>query len=45
LLTVIAFFVLRGMARTALRLDDAAAVHSAARAALPMGYPPQPPLY
>jgi len=44
-LTVIAFFVLRSMARTALRLDDAAAVHSAARAAQPMGYPPQAPPY
>jgi protease PrsW len=32
-LTVLAFFVLRSMARTALRLDDAAAVHLAARAA------------
>ncbi|HEX2687739.1 MAG TPA: PrsW family intramembrane metalloprotease [Kofleriaceae bacterium] len=32
-LTVLAFFVLRSMARTALRLDDAEAVHMAARAA------------
>jgi protease PrsW len=35
-LTVAAFFVLRSMARTALRLDDAEAVQIAARAALPM---------
>jgi protease PrsW len=34
-LTVLAFFVLRSMARTALRLDDAAAVHAAARSVLP----------
>ena len=34
-LTVLAFFVLRSMARTALRLDDADAVHQVARAALP----------
>jgi RsiW-degrading membrane proteinase PrsW (M82 family) len=34
-LTVLAFFVLRSMARTALRLDDAEAVHHAANAALP----------
>jgi protease PrsW len=33
-LTVLAFFVLRSMARTALRLDDAAAVHAAARSVL-----------
>jgi RsiW-degrading membrane proteinase PrsW (M82 family) len=33
-LTVIAFFVLRSMARTALRLDDAEAVHAAAHAAM-----------
>jgi RsiW-degrading membrane proteinase PrsW (M82 family) len=32
-LTVLAFFVLRSMARTALRLDDAQAVHLAAQAA------------
>lgn len=36
-LTVVAFLVLRTMARTALRLDDAAAAHHAARAALPVG--------
>lgn len=43
-LTVIAFFVLRSMARTALRHDDAAAVHHAAQAALPpIGY--EPPQY
>jgi protease PrsW len=36
LLTVLAFLVLRSMARTALRLDDAAAVHLAARSALPV---------
>src|SRR5262245_44025365 len=41
-LTVLAFFVLRSMARTALRLDDAQAVHVAARAAMP---PPPPPPY
>jgi protease PrsW len=35
-LTVLAFFVLRAMARTAHRLDDAAAVHVAARSALPV---------
>jgi protease PrsW len=35
-LTVLAFFVLRTMARTALRLDDAAAVHGAARSAIPL---------
>jgi RsiW-degrading membrane proteinase PrsW (M82 family) len=41
-LTVLAFFVLRSMARTALRLDDAEAAHAAARAAVsPM--PPMPP--
>jgi RsiW-degrading membrane proteinase PrsW (M82 family) len=34
-LTVIAFFVVRSMARTALRLDDAEAVKLAAQAALP----------
>jgi RsiW-degrading membrane proteinase PrsW (M82 family) len=38
-LTVLAFFVLRSMARTALRLDDAVAVHAAARAALPPQLP------
>ena len=41
-LTILAFFVLRSMARTALRLDDAAAVYVAARTALPP--PPLPPL-
>jgi RsiW-degrading membrane proteinase PrsW (M82 family) len=41
-LTVLAFFVLRAMARTALRLDDAAAVHAAARAAMPPQPPPPP---
>jgi hypothetical protein len=41
-LTVLAFFVLRSMARTALRLDDAAAVHLAARAVLPPGMPRWP---
>jgi hypothetical protein len=44
-LTVLAFFVLRSMARTALRLDDAAALHLAARAAPPPPYPPQYPPY
>ena len=34
-LTVLAFLVLRSMARTALRLDDAQAAHAAARAAQP----------
>jgi RsiW-degrading membrane proteinase PrsW (M82 family) len=34
-LTVLAFLVLRSMARTALRLDDAEAVRTAARSALP----------
>jgi RsiW-degrading membrane proteinase PrsW (M82 family) len=34
-LTVAAFFVLRSMARTALRLDDAQAAHAAARTVLP----------
>jgi RsiW-degrading membrane proteinase PrsW (M82 family) len=34
-LTLIAFFVIRSMARTALRLDDAEAVRIAARSALP----------
>ena len=34
-LTVVAFFVLRSMARTALRLDDAQAVRVAAQSALP----------
>jgi len=34
-LTVLAFFVLRSMARTALRLDDAQAAHAAARSVLP----------
>ena len=34
-LTVLAFLVLRSMARTALRLDDAEAVRVAARSALP----------
>ena len=38
-LTVLAFFVLRSMARTALQLDDAEAVHTAVQAALP---PPMP---
>ncbi|HUJ62812.1 MAG TPA: PrsW family intramembrane metalloprotease [Kofleriaceae bacterium] len=33
LLTIIAFFVVRSMARTALRLDDADAAHAAAQAA------------
>jgi RsiW-degrading membrane proteinase PrsW (M82 family) len=42
-LTVLAFLVLRAMARTALRLDDAAAVHAAARAAVAPQDPPQPP--
>lgn len=41
-LTVLAFFVLRSMARTALRLDDAEAAHAAARAAVPP-MPPMPP--
>jgi protease PrsW len=40
-LTILAFFVLRSMARTALRLDDAAAAH-AARMMPPMP-PPMPP--
>ncbi|HEX3483104.1 MAG TPA: PrsW family intramembrane metalloprotease [Kofleriaceae bacterium] len=35
LLTVLAFLVLRAMARTALRLDDAEAARTAARSALP----------
>ena len=35
LLTVIAFFVVRSMARTALRLDDAEAARAAAQAVLP----------
>lgn len=35
LLTVLAFLVVRSMARTALRLDDAEAVRTAARSALP----------
>jgi RsiW-degrading membrane proteinase PrsW (M82 family) len=39
-LTVLAFFVLRSMARTALRLDDAEAVHAAARAARAALAPP-----
>jgi protease PrsW len=34
-LTVLAFLVVRSMARTALRLDDAEAAHAAARSALP----------
>ena len=34
-LTVLAFFVVRSMARTALRLDDAEALRTAAQAALP----------
>ncbi|TMQ04317.1 MAG: PrsW family intramembrane metalloprotease [Deltaproteobacteria bacterium] len=34
-LTVLAFFVVRSMARTALRLDDAEAVRSAARSVMP----------
>ena len=44
-LTVIAFFVLRSMARTALRLDDAQAAHQAAQAAFvpPWTMPPQQP--
>jgi len=42
-LTVLAFFVLRSMARTALRLDDAQAVHAAARAAAQLVLPPPPP--
>jgi RsiW-degrading membrane proteinase PrsW (M82 family) len=41
LLTVLAFFVVRSMARTALRLDDAEAARNAARAVLPM--PPMMP--
>lgn len=40
-LTIAAFFVLRSMARTALRLDDAEAVRVAAQAALPP-YPGAP---
>jgi RsiW-degrading membrane proteinase PrsW (M82 family) len=36
LLTVIAFFTLRSMARTALKLDDAEAARAAAAAALPL---------
>jgi RsiW-degrading membrane proteinase PrsW (M82 family) len=40
-LTVLAFFVLRSMVRTALRLDDAEAVHVAARAAQALP-PPMP---
>jgi len=39
-LTVLAFFVLRAMARTALRLDDAQAVYTAAQAALAPHLPP-----
>jgi hypothetical protein len=39
-LTVIAFFVVRSMARTALRLDDAEAASAAVRAVQP---PMQPP--
>ena len=39
-LTVLAFFVLRGMARTALRLDDAQAVYTAAQAAWAPHLPP-----
>jgi RsiW-degrading membrane proteinase PrsW (M82 family) len=39
-LTVLAFFVLRAMARTALRLDDAQAVYTAAQAALAPRMPP-----
>ncbi|HSR99068.1 MAG TPA: PrsW family intramembrane metalloprotease [Kofleriaceae bacterium] len=43
-LTVLAFFVLRSMARTALRLDDAAAAHHAARMmAMQQMQPPMPP--
>jgi len=38
-LTVLAFFVLRSMARTALLLDDAQAVHTAVQAALPSAMP------
>jgi protease PrsW len=41
-LTVLAFFVLRTMARTAVRLDDAAAVQHAARS-VPWPLPPDPP--
>jgi protease PrsW len=41
-LTVAAFFVLRSMARTALRLDDAQAAHRAARSVMPL-MPPMPP--
>jgi RsiW-degrading membrane proteinase PrsW (M82 family) len=40
-LTVLAFFVVRSMARTALRLDDAEAVRIAARSVLP-AMPPMP---
>jgi Na+/phosphate symporter len=40
-LTLVAFLVVRSMARTALRLDDAEAARNAARAVLPM--PPMPP--
>jgi RsiW-degrading membrane proteinase PrsW (M82 family) len=43
-LTVLAFFVLRSMARTALQLDDAQAVHAAARAATQIVLPPPPPI-
>jgi hypothetical protein len=43
-LTILAFFVLRSMARTALRLDDAAAAHHAARMmAMQQMQPPMPP--
>jgi len=44
LLTVLAFFVVRSMARTALRLDDAEAATLAVRAALPGPSPDAPPL-
>jgi RsiW-degrading membrane proteinase PrsW (M82 family) len=46
-LTVLAFFVIRSMARTALRLDDAEAASAAVRAAVggPVpGAPPPPPV-
>jgi hypothetical protein len=41
-LTVVAFFVIRSMARTALRLDDAQAASAAVHAAV-SSVPPQPP--
>ena len=40
-LTIVAFFVLRSMARTALRLDDAEAASAAAAAALRFQLPPE----